>query len=67
NTSGPEKDRFIGILQDKADVLVEFSPYYDKKIKRPFDRVDTTFMSVASEEIFSREKTGPYLVIYRIK
>ncbi|MGB3112590.1 MAG: glycosyltransferase family 39 protein [Candidatus Omnitrophota bacterium] len=67
NTSGPEKDRFIGILQDKADVLVEFSPYYDKKIKRPFDRVDTTFMSVASEEIFSRDKTGPCLVIYRIK
>lgn len=62
-----EKDDFIKRLQEKADVVAEFSPYYDKKIRQPYDNTDATFMAIGSKELFSRRATGPCLVIYKIK
>lgn len=67
NSYSRQKSGFIGELKKRADVVAEFSPYYNSEIHPPFDRIDYTFMPVSSEEVFSRYMTGPTLIIYKIK
>jgi len=67
NTFIPGKQEFIDELNENADIVAEFSPYYDGKIRRRFDRVDTTGVSVGTKEIFSRKYSGPTLVVYKLR
>ena len=67
NTFNELKDEFIRALEREAKMIKAFSPYYDGKIGRRYDRIDTTCLSVGSKELFSRRLMGPCLVIYKIK
>lgn len=67
NTYNREKEDFLKNLHNSADIIIEFSPYYDKKIRPRYDRVDATYMAVGSKELFSRRIMGPCLVIYKIR
>lgn len=67
NGMNKQKSEFVNNLKTKAGIVAEFSPYYDSEIRLPFDRIDKTFMPVASEELFCRNLTGPAFVIYKIK
>jgi hypothetical protein len=44
-----------------------FNPYYSAKYRVPYDLTETTGLAVASDELFSRRKPGPYFIIYRTK
>jgi len=57
------KDRLAMI----AEVEKVFSPYISGEVRRPYDTVDYTYMSVRSDELFSRKAAGPCLVVYRMK
>ncbi len=67
NTFSGEKDDFIRELSRKADVVAEFSPYYDGKVRRPFDPIDATFSPISDKELFSRKMTGPCMVVYKLR
>ena len=67
NLTDDKKNAFIHELSQKGVLVAQFSPYYDQKIRYPYDMIDMTCMSVGSQEIFSRAMTGPSLVIYKIK
>lgn len=58
-----------------ADKVTGFNPYKDHAIRSPYpdfkkengkNEYDLTYMSIGTKEIFSRQATGPCLVIYRI-
>lgn len=61
------KADFIRKLNEKADVVAEFSPYYDEKIRFTYDAVDLTALPVGAKELFSRRLNGPALQIYKLK
>ena len=67
NTFNEEKKDFVDQLKKEAEVIAEFSPYDDGKIRYPYDTVDATFMAIGSKELFSRRMTGPCLVLYKIR
>jgi hypothetical protein len=54
-------------LAKKARPLAVFSPYADKKFRLSRDPIELTNIPVKSDELFSRCKPGPYLVIYELK
>ncbi len=67
NTSGGKKDKFIERLKRESEVVAQFSPYYDEKIRKRFDPIDVTCVSVGTREIFSRRLSGPCIIIYKLR
>jgi len=67
NSSSEGKTAFIKVLENEGKVIAEFSPYVDGSIRVPYDPIDMTFMSDASEEVYERKMTGPCIVIYKIQ
>jgi hypothetical protein len=67
------------MMSDKAKALYNkikeisrpvavFNPYNkDENFRETYDTKGITSLPVSSKELFSRKKTGPYLVIYRIR
>jgi hypothetical protein len=46
---------------------IKFSPYKNTAYRRSYDEIEFTCMPVMSKELFSRQRPGPYIIIYRIK
>ncbi len=67
NAYNDAKSKFIDELSKKADIVIEFSPYYDKKIRHPYDNIDATYIAISSKELFARRFNGPCFVIYKLK
>ena len=67
NSSSEVETAFMNVLEREGKVFAEFSPYIDESIRVPDDRIDMTFMSVASGELYPRKMTGPCIVIYKIQ
>ena len=65
-TGSPDSD-LINSVKAEGKVLAEFSPYHDGHIAVPNDKVDHTFMNIGSKELFSRNATGPCIVVYAIE
>lgn len=62
-----KKGFFLKNLKDNSALLKTFSPYRDGQIRYPYDKFESTCLSVLTTEIFSRRYTGPCLEIYKIK
>ena len=58
---------FYDTLKDEAILIKDFSPYHDNEIRFSYDRIATTCLPVLSEEIYSRNRSGPAIEIYRLK
>lgn len=54
-------------LELKYQRIAEFSPYHEGGFRPPMDRAALTALPIKTEELFSRDKSGPYLVIYKLK
>jgi len=66
-TSSPVKKRFLVELDKRAALIAEFSPYIDGKYRQTGDYIASTGMPLMDEEIFSRNRPGPALRIYKIR
>ncbi len=51
----------------KFILVAEFSPYYDNFYRLPYDTTETTCLTMAGRELFSRKKPGPFIQIYKIR
>ncbi|MDP8298568.1 MAG: glycosyltransferase family 39 protein [Candidatus Tantalella remota] len=64
---GGGKKAFLKELEVKAKPVKSFSPYASGGYEENKDPVASTCMPVADNELYSRNKKGPYLRLYRIK
>lgn len=44
-----------------------FSPYKDRGFRRPYDKVAITCIPVKTKELFSRQRPGPHITVYKLK
>ena len=63
STSRPFKD----LIQDRLELAAAFSPYRDASKKLTQDKHGSTAAPHYWKELFSRERLGPYLEVYRVK
>jgi len=47
--------------------IAQFSPYKNAGFRRPYDEIDSTGIPIESKELYSRQRSGPYIIIYKIK
>ncbi len=67
NARPAPKQLFIDKLKSASRIIKTFSPYSDGEIRFRFDNIDTTALSIASKELFARERMGPCLTIYKLE
>lgn len=63
----PAKTGFIEDIEDDAEIIMVFSPYYDGRYRATSDATATTCIPVKSDELFKRRSAGPALKLYRLK
>ncbi|MFH1664828.1 MAG: glycosyltransferase family 39 protein [Candidatus Omnitrophota bacterium] len=61
------KKEFLENITDKADIVMDFSPYRDGIFRGSIDSVDATCIPVMGKDLFSRKIMGPGLRVYRVK
>jgi len=54
-------------ITNRYKPVAVFNPYKESKFRRPYDEIATTCLPILGKELFSREKNGPYIIIYKIR
>ena len=61
------KHRLKSAMASQLVLEASFSPFVDPEKKRPGDPYESTAAPHRVGELFSRDRLGPYLEVYRIK
>ncbi|MBD3379121.1 MAG: phospholipid carrier-dependent glycosyltransferase [Candidatus Omnitrophica bacterium] len=65
--SNEEKWEMMAEMNGAAELAAEFNPYYSPGFRKTFDEVELTGLPAGSRELYSRERPGPYIVIYELR
>ena len=66
-TTNEDSERLREELESRHEKVAEFNPYKKEGFRVPYDRTALTCVPVGTKELFSREKPGPHLIIYKLK
>ncbi|MCK9614375.1 MAG: glycosyltransferase family 39 protein [Candidatus Omnitrophica bacterium] len=68
NMTGSDKAKALHkVIYSRHKPVAIFNPYKDSQFRSSYDMVDETCLPVKDKELFSRTKSGPYIIIYKIR